>query len=68
MLIFPPKSLRPLNIALLSMLRTAGEQNDERLTIFAKVNSIPGTKIEPEFKDPADAFCRRKIPGFNPFQ
>ena len=49
------------------MLCTTGQQNDERVSIFAKVNSITGTKIEPKFENSADSFCRRKIPSFNPF-
>ena len=52
---------------LLALLRTAAQEDDESVTVLAKVNAVAWAEIELVFEDPGpDALNIREIPKRDP--
>src|ERR1035438_1735952 len=57
------------NVFLLPLLRAAAEQNDDSLSVFAKVNPVAWTEINTVFKDPAaDSLHIREVSQAQPVE
>ena len=58
-----------VDIALLSLLRAASQQDDNGLAIPAEINPITGTKVDPIFQNAfSDAFDVGEIALLHPSQ
>src|SRR5580700_8265743 len=64
--IFRPQNLRPLDVALLTLLRAAAEQDDQRLAILREIDPIAWPPADPIFADGTDPFHPRRIAEFEP--
>ena len=58
-----------INVGLLAFFGAATQQDYDPLPILAKINSITGTEIQPQFEDTrAYPLCSRKIASFEPVE
>lgn len=59
--------MRSRDVTRLTLLRSATQQNDNRLAIFAEVHPIPGTEIDPKLEyASADALHAREVSQLQP--
>ena len=58
----PPTILSPFDVALLTLLGAAGQQNHQRVAVASKIDPVAWPPIDPVFEHPlAYAFCVREI-------